>query len=40
MEGLQKADVAINRKALADLAISHPEEFAQLTELAKKNLKS
>jgi len=40
MEGLQKGDVEINRKVLADLAISHPEEFTQLTEVAKKNLKS
>ncbi len=40
MEGLQKADVEINRKLLADLAVSHPEEFTCLAELAKKNLKS
>ena len=39
MEGLQKADVAINRKLLADLAISHPEEFSGLADIAKKNLK-
>jgi large subunit ribosomal protein L20 len=40
MEGLQKANVEINRKLLADLAVSHPEEFTYLAELAKKNLKS
>jgi large subunit ribosomal protein L20 len=40
MEGLQRAEVEINRKVLADLAISHPEEFSQLTELAKDSLKS
>jgi large subunit ribosomal protein L20 len=40
MEGLQKADVEINRKVLADLAISHPEEFTHLTEVARQNLES
>jgi large subunit ribosomal protein L20 len=40
IEGLQKADVEINRKVLADLAISHPEEFTYLTEIAKESLKS
>jgi large subunit ribosomal protein L20 len=40
IEGLQRADVGINRKILADLAVSHPEEFFRLTELAKEGLKS
>jgi large subunit ribosomal protein L20 len=40
IEGLQRADIEINRKVLADLAVSHPEEFSYLTELAKENLKS
>lgn len=40
MEGLQRAEVAVNRKVLADLAVSHPAEFTQLTDLAKESLKS
>lgn len=40
IQGLQAADVEINRKVLADLAISHPEEFSQLTDLAKDSLGS
>ena len=33
--GLKKADVVINRKMLADLAITDPKAFAQLAEVAK-----
>jgi len=40
IQGLQRADVEINRKVLADLAISHPEEFSHLTDLAKDSLGS
>ncbi len=34
--GLKKANVVINRKMLADLAITDPKAFTQLTEVAKK----
>ena len=34
--GLRKAQVAITRKVLADLAISDPEAFAELAKLAKE----
>ena len=33
--GLKKAIVVINRKMLADLAITDPKAFAQLAEVAK-----
>ena len=36
MAGLKKANIAINRKMLADLAITDPKAFTQLTEVAKK----
>ncbi len=35
MDGLNKAGVAINRKLLAELAISDPAAFAQLAQIAK-----
>ena len=35
MNGLKKADVEIDRKVLAQLAISDPKAFADLAELAK-----
>ena len=35
MGGLKKANIEINRKMLAELAINNPEEFAKLVELAK-----
>lgn len=35
MSGLRKAEVEINRKVLADLAVQQPEAFKKLTELAK-----
>ena len=39
MNGLKNASVNINRKMLADLAISNPNAFTQLVETAKANLK-
>ena len=36
MNGLKKAEVAINRKMLAELAVSDKAAFARLAELAKK----
>jgi large subunit ribosomal protein L20 len=38
INGLKKAEVDLDRKVLADLAVREPESFAQLTELAKKAL--
>ncbi|MFP4011937.1 MAG: 50S ribosomal protein L20 [Spirochaetaceae bacterium] len=37
MEGLSKADVRVNRKALANMAIEDPSAFQELVETAKKN---
>ncbi len=34
--GLKKANIDINRKMLADLAVSDPEAFAKLAETAKQ----
>ena len=34
--GLKKANVVINRKMLADLAITDPKAFTKLAEVAKK----
>ena len=36
MAGLKKANIVINRKMLADLAITDPKAFTELTEVAKK----
>lgn len=36
--GLAKAGVEVNRKMLADLAVNDSAAFAELAELAKKNL--
>lgn len=34
--GLKKADVSLNRKVLADMAVREPQAFSQLVEIAKK----
>ncbi|MEG6520810.1 50S ribosomal protein L20 [Desulfotomaculum sp. 1211_IL3151] len=36
--GLKKADVEVNRKMLADLAVNDAKAFGQLVELAKSKL--
>ena len=36
MGALRKADVALNRKALADLAMHEPDAFAKVVEHVKK----
>lgn len=36
VDGLKKANVTLNRKVLADMAVREPEAFAQLVEVAKK----
>ena len=38
MNGLKKAGIEMNRKALSELAISDPEAFAVLVDTAKKAL--
>ena len=38
MNGLKKASVEINRKALSEMAISDPTAFASLVDVAKKAL--
>lgn len=37
MAGLKKADVAVDRKILADLAVRSPDTFARYVELAKSH---
>lgn len=34
--GLKKANVVINRKMLAEMAVTDPEAFAKVAEMAKK----
>lgn len=36
INGLKKAGVTINRKMLAEIAVSDPEAFAELAKIAKK----
>ncbi len=36
INGLKKANVTLNRKVLADMAVREPEAFAKLVEVAKK----
>ncbi len=38
IHGLNKAGIELNRKVLADLAVSDPETFAKLVEKAKEAL--
>lgn len=38
IHGLKKADVSLNRKMLAQLAVFEPEGFAKLATLAKQSL--
>jgi len=38
LQGLTKADIALNRKVLADLAVNDKKAFGKLAELAKSNL--
>ncbi|OPL10497.1 MAG: 50S ribosomal protein L20 [Firmicutes bacterium ML8_F2] len=37
INGLKKADVQINRKVLADLAVNDKEAFARLVDMVKEN---
>jgi large subunit ribosomal protein L20 len=36
MDGLKKADISLDRKVLAGLAMTDPEAFAKLAEIAKE----
>ncbi|MFB6285333.1 MAG: 50S ribosomal protein L20 [Candidatus Bipolaricaulia bacterium] len=38
MQGLREADVQLNRKMLAEMAVRDPEGFAAVVELAKEHL--
>ncbi len=38
MEGLRKANVELDRKVLADLAVNNADAFARLVDLAKSTL--
>jgi large subunit ribosomal protein L20 len=40
MSGLKKAGIALDRKALADMAYSDPDGFSRLTETVKQKLAS
>lgn len=39
MYGLKKANIILNRKVLADLAVADEKAFSKLAETAKQNLK-
>jgi len=36
MNGLKKANISLDRKILADLAVNDPKAFAKLVEISKK----
>ncbi len=38
INGLKKANVVIDRKMLADLAVSDPQSFTELTQIAKSHI--
>ena len=38
MDGLKKASIGLDRKVLADMAVHAKADFAQLVEMAKKQL--
>ncbi|MBU0534248.1 MAG: 50S ribosomal protein L20 [Candidatus Omnitrophica bacterium] len=38
IDGLAKANVEINRKMLAEMAVNAPESFSALVEIAKKHI--
>ena len=40
INGLNKAGITLNRKILADLAVNDPAAFAQLAEIAKKQVEA
>lgn len=38
MNGLKKAEIALDRKVLSDMAVNDPASFAKLVEVAKEKL--
>jgi len=40
IDGLSRSNVVINRKVLAEMAISDPDSFSKLLSLAQDKLKS
>ena len=38
IQGLKKANVELDRKVLADMAVHHPDQFTELANLAKSSL--
>jgi large subunit ribosomal protein L20 len=40
ISGLRKAEVDVDRKVLAELAVNEPEAFTALAEVAKKSLEA
>jgi large subunit ribosomal protein L20 len=40
MDGLKKANVGINRKVLAEMAVNDPTSFSKLLSLASAKIKS
>jgi large subunit ribosomal protein L20 len=40
ISGLRKAEVEVDRKVLAELAVNEPDAFAALAEVAKKSLEA
>ena len=40
IRGLYKADITINRKMLAELAVNDPDSFSTLAVLAKEKVKN
>ena len=38
INALAKAEITINRKAMSEMAINDPQSFAQLVEIAKKQI--
>lgn len=38
MNGIHKAQISIDRKGLADLAMNDPQAFTDLTKIAKENI--
>jgi len=40
IDGLKKSGVEVNRKMLADMAVSEPEAFANLVTIAKNEVQA
>jgi len=40
MEGMKKAEITLNRKMLADLAVNDPQGFTRVVERARESLAS